>query len=55
MQSVIRVARKYMKMVVPHILIAGWTVVLASGNTFTPEGISHSVRYATRGTKEVTA
>ena len=33
-----------MKMVVPHILIAGWTVVLASGDSFTPEGILHSER-----------
>lgn len=33
-----------MKMVVPHILIAGWPVVLASGDPFTPEGIPHSVR-----------
>jgi len=42
-----------MKMVVPHILIAGWTVVLASGDSFTPEGIPHSLCQATRGTKEV--
>lgn len=33
-----------MKMVVPHILIAGCTVVLASGDSITPEGIPHSVR-----------
>ena len=44
-----------MKMVVPHILIAGWTVVLASGDAFTAEGIPHRVRQATRGTKEVAA
>lgn len=44
-----------MKMVVPYILIAGWTVVLASGDAFTPEGILHRVRQATRGTKEVAA
>lgn len=44
-----------MKMVVPHILIAGWPVVLASGDSFTTEGIPHSVRQATRGTKEVVA
>lgn len=42
-----------MKMKVPHILIAGWPVVLTSGDSFTPEGIAHSVRQATRGTKEV--
>jgi len=44
-----------MKMVVPHILVAGGTVVLASGDAFAPEGIAHSVRQATRGTKEVAA
>jgi hypothetical protein len=44
-----------MEMVVPHILIAGWSVVLASGDAFTPEGIPHSVRQATRGTKEIAA
>jgi hypothetical protein len=33
-----------MKMVVPHILIAGWAVVLTSGYSFTPEGSPHSVR-----------
>lgn len=44
-----------MKMVVPHILITGGTVVLASGDSLTPEGIPHGVRQATRGTKEVVA
>ena len=33
-----------MKMVVPHILVAGWPVVLASGNSFTAEGVLHGVR-----------
>lgn len=44
-----------MKMVVPHILIAGGTVVLASGDSFTAEGILHGLRQAARGTKEVAA
>lgn len=44
-----------MEMVVPHILVAGGTVVLASGNAFAPEGIAHGMRQATRGTKEVAA
>ena len=44
-----------MEMVVPHNLIAGWPVVLASGDSFTPKGIQHSVRQATRGTKKVIA
>jgi hypothetical protein len=44
-----------MKMVVPHILIAGWPVVLASRYSFATEGFPHGVRYATRGTKEVAA
>lgn len=44
-----------MKMKVPDILIAGWPVVLASGDAFTPEGISHGVRQVTRGTEEVVA
>ena len=44
-----------MKMVVPHILIAGWPVVLASGNSFTPESIPHGLCQATRGTEEVAA
>lgn len=44
-----------MKMVVPHVLITGWTVVLASGDSLTPEGIPHGVRQAARGTKEVAA
>jgi len=42
-------------MKVPHILIAGWPIVLASGDSFTPEGISHSLCQATRGTKDVGA
>ncbi len=44
-----------MKMVVPYILITGRTVVLASGYALTPERISHGLRQATRGTKEVAA
>jgi len=32
-----------MKMVVPHVLIAGWPVVLASGDSFTLEGTPHSM------------
>lgn len=44
-----------MKMVVPHILVARWPVVLASGNSFTPQSIPHSVCQATRGVKEVAA
>ena len=44
-----------MKMKVPHILIAGWPVVLTSGDSFTLEDIPHSVRQATRGTEEVAA
>jgi len=44
-----------MKMKVPHILIAGWPVVLASGDSLTLESTPHSVSQATRGTKEVTA
>ena len=44
-----------MKMVVPHILIPCRAVVLASGYAFTPEGAAHSVRQATRGTKEAAA
>lgn len=44
-----------MKMVVPHILVAGGTVVLASGDAFAPEGIAHRLRQAARGTKEVAA
>lgn len=44
-----------MKMVVPYILVAGWPVVLASGDAFTTEGVQHGVRQATRGTKEVAA
>jgi len=54
-QCVIGVARKYMEMVVPHILIAGWSIVLASGDSFTTKGTLHSMSYATRGTKEVVA
>ena len=54
-QSVIRVARKYMEMVVPHILISGWSVVLTSGDSFTTAGTPHSVRQATRGTKKFAA
>lgn len=54
-QPVIRVARKYMKMKMPHILIAGRSVVLASGDSFTLERISHSVRQVARGSKEVAA
>ena len=42
-----------MKMVVPHILITGRTVVLASGDSLTPKGIPHGVSQMTRGTKEV--
>ena len=42
-----------MKMVVPHILIADWSVVLASGYSFATEYIPHSLREATRGVKEV--
>lgn len=44
-----------MKMVVPHILITGRTVVLASGDSLAPKGIPHSVRQVSRGTKEVAA
>ncbi len=44
-----------MKMKMPHILVAGRSVVLASGDTFTPEGIPHGVRQVTRGSKEVAA
>ena len=44
-----------MKMVVPHILITGGTVVLARGDSLTPKDIPHGVRQATRGTKEVAA
>ncbi len=44
-----------MKMEMPHVLIAGWPVVLASGDSFTTEGIPHSVRQATRGAKEFAA
>ena len=44
-----------MKMKVPHILIAGWPVVLASGDSFASECMLHSVRQATRGTEEVAA
>lgn len=44
-----------MKMKMPHILITGRPVVLASGDSFTPERIPHRVRQATRGTKEVVA
>lgn len=33
-----------MKMKVPHILIAGWPIVLASGDSFTLEDIPHSAR-----------
>ena len=44
-----------MKMVVPHILVAGRPIVLASGDSFATEGIPHGVRQAARGTKEVAA
>ena len=44
-----------MKMKVPHILIAGWPIVLTSGNSLTPEGNPHSVRKTARGTKEFVA
>ncbi len=44
-----------MKMKMPHILIAGRSVVLASGDSFTLERISHSVRQVARGSKEVAA
>jgi hypothetical protein len=44
-----------MKMVVPYVLIAGWPVVLAGGDSFTSEGIPHSLCQAARGTKEVAA
>jgi len=42
-----------MKMVVPHILIIGWTIVLASGDPLTSECIPHGMRQVTSGTKEV--
>ncbi len=44
-----------MKMVVPHILISGKTVVLASGYSVATEGIPHRVCQAAGGTKEVVA
>jgi len=53
MQSIVGVARKHMKVEVPHILIACWPIVLASRDSFAPEGISHRVCQAARGTKEV--
>lgn len=44
-----------MKMVVPHILVAGWAVVLARGDSLTPESIPHSLCQSARCTKEVAA
>lgn len=42
-----------MKVVVPHILISGGSVVLASRNSFTAERILHRVCQSTCDTKEV--
>lgn len=42
-----------MEMKVPHILIPGWPIVLARGDSFAAEGIPHGVRQTTRGTEEV--
>lgn len=55
MQTVIGVTRKYMKVVVPDILVAGRPVVLASRYPFATEDLLHGVRQAARGTKEVAA
>ena len=44
-----------MKMKMPDVLIAGWPVVLAGGDAFTPENIPHGVRQVTRSPKEVVA
>ncbi len=53
MQSVVCVAGKHMQMKVPHILIAGWPVVLARRNALALERIAHGLRQTTRGAKNV--
>jgi len=54
-QPVVRIAREHVKMVVPHILIAGRPVVLARGDAFAAEGGQHRVRQAPRGAEDLVA